>query len=71
MNNKKVKFPRSYSSKYKNDILYIVRVLKDGTIGNSQPCDICCSYLLNHEIRTIIYSDLVDGVQVMKECRLN
>jgi len=39
-------------------ILLIVRVLKDGNLGNSQPCNDCCNLISKYatSLKKIIYS---------------
>ncbi len=36
--------------------IYVVRIRKDGTFGNAQPCDMCMSILWNYGVSKCIYT---------------
>ena len=47
--------------------IYVVRLMKtkgtlfDNILGNSKPCDRCQRFLYMHNIKTIKYTDIING----------
>lgn len=49
-------FAKVSFKKVKGATLYVVRVNKDGTLGNSKPCKNCTKFIVKLGIRKVIYS---------------
>jgi tRNA(Arg) A34 adenosine deaminase TadA len=55
---------------WRNDVtdttLLIVRVRKDGTLGNSRPCSLCTQRLIQAGIKKVVFSNNVGELEEMK-----
>lgn len=63
-----------------NGVIYVVRLMNETEgksdhfshlLGNSKPCSRCQSYLHRHNVKKIKFTDIVDGVNVLCEMKIN
>ena len=53
-----------------NGIIYVVRLMNE-TDGNSKPCSRCQSYLHRHNVKKMKFTDIINGVNVLCEMKIN